>query len=225
MHDILEAMTRSPEDTTTYYLDLRQGGVVAWDSQLDIEHEDEIALAIEADPARYVEVPRLDAPGAKSEQAMGGGEGPRAGGRPESEADGRSAQQAVLVERATGWLAELGIQPQYELRSSTRTHHSPWGRHDLQLLDLLLLGAPRAEPQLFEGRIIRRVTAASSAQARAVFESLAAQISAYHGAAPEQRASDAELRFDLGRMHLRSEGRVVQLSVDYGAPSSSLELG
>jgi formiminotetrahydrofolate cyclodeaminase len=86
--EILEAMTRSNSDPASHFLDLQQGRVVVWDTQLDLDHDDEIANAIEADPSRYVAIPRCER---------------------------RSPEEAPL-DRVESWLSALGIEPSFRPR-------------------------------------------------------------------------------------------------------------
>jgi hypothetical protein len=84
----------------------------------------------------------------------------------------------------------------------------------LELLDLLLLGAPRGKTELIDGQVLRQVWARTPAEARGLFESLARQICAYHHFDWNERHVEGRTSFDLGRMHLSVADTCIELWVD-----------
>jgi hypothetical protein len=84
----------------------------------------------------------------------------------------------------------------------------------IELLDLLLLGAPRGKTELIDGQVLRQLWARTSAEARSLFESLSRQICAYHHFEWSERHLEGRSSFDLGRMHLSVEDTCVELWVD-----------
>jgi hypothetical protein len=84
----------------------------------------------------------------------------------------------------------------------------------IELLDLLLLGAPRGKTELIDGQVLRQLWARTPAEARSWFESLSRQVCAYHHFEWNERHVEGRTSFDLGRMHLSVEDTCVELWVD-----------
>lgn len=84
----------------------------------------------------------------------------------------------------------------------------------IELLDLILLGAPRGKTEPSDGQVLRQVWARTPAEARALFESLSRQICAYHHFEWNERHVEGRSSFDLGRMHLSLDDTRVELWVD-----------
>jgi hypothetical protein len=84
----------------------------------------------------------------------------------------------------------------------------------IELLDLLLLGAPSGKTELIDGQVLRQLWARTPAEARSLFESLSRQICAYHHFEWNERHVEGRTSFDLGRMHLSVEDTCVDLWVD-----------
>lgn len=84
----------------------------------------------------------------------------------------------------------------------------------IELLDLLLLGAPSGKTELIDGQVLRQLFARTPAEARSLFESLSRQICAYHHFEWNERHVEGRTSFDLGRMHLSVEDTCVALWVD-----------
>jgi len=121
------------------------------------------------------------------------------------------------VERAETWLAELGVEPRYELRPleppPAATRPGP-GRPTVGLLDLLLLGAPDGKTELIDGRVLRTLVAPSPSEARAVFKQVARELCAFHGLAWRKRFVEGTSRFDVERAHLSVADRTVDLEIE-----------
>lgn len=86
--------------------------------------------------------------------------------------------------------------------------------HSIELLDLLLLGAPSGKTELIDGQVSRQLWARTPVEARSLFENLSRQICAYHHFEWNERHVEGRTSFDLGRMHLSVEDTLVELWVD-----------
>lgn len=84
----------------------------------------------------------------------------------------------------------------------------------IELLDLIVLGAPRGKTELIDGQVQRQLWARTPAEARSVFEALSRQICAYHHFEWNERHVEGRSSFDLGRMHLSVEDTLIELWVD-----------
>jgi hypothetical protein len=84
----------------------------------------------------------------------------------------------------------------------------------IELLDLLLLGAPGGKTELLDGQVLRELWARTPAEARSLFESLSRQVCAYHHFEWSERHVEGRSSFDLGRMHLSVDDTRVELWVD-----------
>jgi hypothetical protein len=84
----------------------------------------------------------------------------------------------------------------------------------IELLDLLLLGAPNGKTEVIDGQILRQLWARTPAEARGMFENLSRQICAYHQFEWNERHVEGRSSFDLGRMHLSVEDTRIELWVD-----------
>jgi hypothetical protein len=84
----------------------------------------------------------------------------------------------------------------------------------IELLDLLLLGAPRGKTELIDGQVLRQLWARTPAEARSLFENLSRQVCAYHHFEWNERHVEGRTSFDLGRMHLSVDDTCVELWVD-----------
>jgi len=84
----------------------------------------------------------------------------------------------------------------------------------IELLDLLLLGAPGGKTELIDGQVLRQLWARTPAEARSLFENLSRQICAHHHFEWNERHVEGRTSFDLGRMHLSIEDTCVELWVD-----------
>src|SRR5262245_337171 len=84
----------------------------------------------------------------------------------------------------------------------------------IEILDLLLLGAPGGKTELLDGQVERQLWARTPAEARSWFENLCRQVCAYHHFEWSERHVEGRSSFDLGRMHLSVEDTLVELWVD-----------
>lgn len=89
----------------------------------------------------------------------------------------------------------------------------------IELLDLLLLGAPRGKTELCDGQVLRQVWARTPAEARGLFESLSRQICHYHHFDWSERHVEGRTSFDLGRMHLSIDDTRIELWLDVSIPA------
>ncbi len=241
MDDLLDAMTAMRDDASRYYLDIEDGSVVAVLELLDGLDEDEIARAIEEDPDRYAEIPRIESQRdydlmrrfadsveeadirEKLDLAL---RGKGAFGRfrdvvfpyPDLKAKWLTVRQEALLAEAKGWLDSLGIEPVYELRPVERLPAKEPARAlaepKVGLLDLLVLGAPDGKTERIDGRVLRRLDARTPSQAGAAFKNLARELCGFHGLAWRNRHIEGKSAFDLERVQLRVEGTIVELSIE-----------
>jgi hypothetical protein len=126
-------------------------------------------------------------------------------------------QRATLLREALEWLAELGIDPVYELRerpAPAAEAASPRRRAQITLTDLLLLGAPGGKTEILDGRTTRHWVAASPEQARAVYESLARELTEQAGIGWRNRFVDGRDTYPIGRHELSVDGTRVRLRTE-----------
>lgn len=123
-------------------------------------------------------------------------------------------RQRRALEIALEWLAELEIEPVYEL-PPPRVPEPPPVPHGpaIDLLDLLVLGAPDGSNELVDGQVIR-VARVDPSQARRAFVELARQICGYYGVAWRKGFVEGKSTFDMERMHLGFERDRVRLAID-----------
>jgi hypothetical protein len=141
---------------------------------------------------------------------------------PDLTARWNAMQQEWEVGEARRWLESLGIEPQYQLRQvaepaapqPTLAKQAPKQGPRIELLDMLLLGAPDGKTELIDGRVRRQVSARERGAARQVFKNLARGICEYFGVAWRNRFIEGTDAFDLERAHLRVEGNTVVLEID-----------
>jgi hypothetical protein len=113
------------------------------------------------------------------------------------------------------WLGELQIEPVYELpQIADATPQAPAREPAVDLLDLLLLGAPAGKPEIVEGRARRTVHLDDADRARRAFIDLRRQICAFEGVEWRKRSCEGKSSFKMGRMHLHVEGERVWLEVE-----------
>jgi Uncharacterised protein family (UPF0158) len=240
MDDVVDLMTSSHEGVS-HFLDLREGNVVTLVRDVFRDPDDEVAAALDEEPDRYAEIPRVQsrteyelmrdfADGIDEDDIRDKldlalrGKGAFSRFRavvneyPDLRASWFGVRQAAFVEQATRWLEQLDIEPVYQLRqpvSSAPTGARPGAaEHAIQLLDLLLLGAPGGKTELLDGRVQRRVSARSESEARSWLASLARQVCEFQGVPWRKRYVDGKATFDLERFHLRVEGARIELGVD-----------
>lgn len=141
---------------------------------------------------------------------------------PDLEARWNAMQQEWQVGEARRWLESLGLEPEYQLRpiaEPAAPHKAPAKPAPkqgprIELLDVLLLGAPDGKTELLNGRVRRQVSARDRGAARHLFKNLARGICEYFGIAWRNRFIEGTDTFDMERAHLQVEGTTVVLEVD-----------
>jgi hypothetical protein len=138
---------------------------------------------------------------------------------PDLKAKWFATRQEALLKEALDWLDSLEIEPIYELRRIEPEPAGPPAQRasaapKIDLLDMLLLGAPEGKTELLNGQVLRQLNAPTPSEARAVFKNLAREICEYHGIAWRNRFIQNTSRFDMERTHLQVEGTTVQLLID-----------
>ncbi len=233
MESVLDAMD-AYGDAPPSYLDQQTGKVEVWiDPEFTGEEPD-----FDLDDDRWVEVPRREAReahGAMQDFAASVDEadiqqllnvalaGKGAFGRfravlaayPDLRTRWEAKDRAALLQRANAWFAELDIEPRYELQSVSTVAPVPATptKAHLTLTDLLLLGSPNGKTELLDGRVFRQYIAASAAEARKAFASLAREITEQQGIGWRKRMVEGRDDFELGRYHLVVKDRLVGLQV------------
>jgi hypothetical protein len=141
-------------------------------------------------------------------------------GYPDLRARWEVAHRDYLLQQALGFLAELGIEPLYELRRpvaepapASQPKHPRIGLHHL-----LLLGSPNGKTELIEGRVNRCIRLRSPQQARKQFEHLAREIMELHGLAWRRSAVDGRDTLELDPFHLRIDGNCVLVATAVPRP-------
>jgi hypothetical protein len=126
-------------------------------------------------------------------------------------------RERTLAE-ALAWLESIGIEPEYELRPLAAAAQPTAARPpQVDLLDLLVVGAPEGKTELIEGRVRRRIELVDTARAKRAFRDVARQICGYYGVAYRKRDVADGSSFDVERMHLRVRGTVLELDIDVSA--------
>lgn len=243
MDDILDAMTIPVDYQSEAYLDLRTGDVVTvmQDDSWDDGPEDDNARRVEEDPQGYAQIPRVesrdefdlmcrfadsvDEDDIQERLALAlRGKGAFSRFRdvvfpyPDLKSRWFATRQDWLVDEAKRWLAGLGIEAEYQLRPTEATPARPTAPSaqapHIDLLDVLLLGAPDGKTELIGGRVLRQVSASDRAVARQLFKGLARGICDYFGVAWRKRYIERKDTFDLERAHLRLEGTRIVLEIE-----------
>jgi hypothetical protein len=129
-----------------------------------------------------------------------------------------ATKQRVDLEEAERWLASIGIDPVYELRSLEGTaateRMTPAPGRKIDLIDLLLLGAPDGKTELLHGRVLRQLSRSSESEARSAFKRLARDLCTYYGLPWRKRLVEGTSTFAIERAHLQVEGRLVHLAIE-----------
>lgn len=129
----------------------------------------------------------------------------------------RAFEAAAMEEDARDWLSTLGI----EAPPSSRKQAEPpppaiaaTAPTSIELLDVVLLGAPDGKTELIDGRVRRVVVSKDASEARATFKSLARSICAYVGEPWRRRFLDgAGNTFTRDRFTLTIDDNAVELSI------------
>ena len=232
MDDIVEAMD-APEGAPESVLDL-QTGEVDWCPDEDAEDAEGL------DGARHVRVPRFgsreaydlmrgfaerveeDDVRAQLDVALGSR---GAFGRfravvsqfPDLAASWHAMRRDALVEEAKRWLAGLDVEPVYELRPIPglgRPAQENKRAYRIDLLDMLLLGAPEGKTELIGGRVFRLIDARTPSNARRIFTDLARDACGYFGVAWSKRLVEGRDACSIERAHFRIVGTRVELDLE-----------
>lgn len=247
MGELLLAMEAPESPEMQAYLDLATGEVrMLFDSAFSGEEDDPLAAELEQSPDRFAVVRTRGSrekydlmchfAGTVDEEDIRDmldlalrGKGAFARFRdvvfayPDLEERWRAMEREAAFEAAVDWLADLEIEPVYELpppraRAAEPSPEPRAGKRPrIDLLDLLLLGAPGGETELVDGRVLRRIRVRSPSEARALFKSLARDLCAYFGLAWRKRHVQGRTTFELERAHLRVSGTDVELAIDVPA--------
>jgi hypothetical protein len=140
-------------------------------------------------------------------------------GYPDLRAQWEREKNEHLLQEATTWLAELGIEPEYEPlpvatpEPATSAESRPEQAPAISVVEMLLLGAPGGKTELLEGRVHRVFVAADRGQARKVFARLARELAERNGLSWRKRFIDNTDRFSVERFELRMTDRSVELSI------------
>ncbi|MBM4063102.1 MAG: hypothetical protein FJ265_18700 [Planctomycetes bacterium] len=139
---------------------------------------------------------------------------------PDLQARWFAEDRAALLADAIEWLHGLGIEPRYTLRQAPPPPPPPPApKHpQVDLFDLLVLGAPGGKTELIEGRVFREYTAADPAAARAAFVHIARQITELDGVGWRRRFVADRDDYECGRYRLRVAARMVTLSLAMPRP-------
>ena len=135
-------------------------------------------------------------------------------GYPDLHARWETAHRDHRLQQARDFLADLGIEPLFELRRPAPAPAQPsQPKHPrIGLHHLLLLGSPNGKTELIEGRVHRCIRLRSPQQARKQFEQLAREIMELHGLAWRRSAVDGRDTLEFDPFHLRLEGDCVWLA-------------
>jgi hypothetical protein len=234
MDEIVDALD-SHGESPTFYLDTQTGQV-----ELSLDPIETPSSALDPAHTRHAQIPRRDAGDEHRlmqrfvstveddglrvalEQTLSGKGALRSfrevlQRHPDLSAQWEQHRRDQLVQEAIAWLAQIGIEPQYELRPLPARH--PIGRSGQRpgeprpgLFDLLLLGAPEGKTELIDGRVRRVFQATDPEQAARVFARLARELCEHH-AHPWRRPLGEADRFELDRCRLVRSGRQVELSI------------
>jgi hypothetical protein len=238
MDDIVDAIDTHHQEESQFYLDTETGEVVLWMDPVFTGEEP----GFDPEDRRFAKIPRSDrgedhramaafAAGladdpdvrAALERALVG-RGPFAAFRqvlaphPDLKSAWERDERDRRVAQAVAWLHELGIEPQFELRPlpEPRPVGGARPRDDearVGLFDLLLLGAPGGKPELLDGRVQRRVVAATPEQARKLFVRVARELCEHHGLGWRRRFVEDRDDYEIERCRMSVRGRAVELSV------------
>ncbi len=242
MSSILDAMSSGPDQPIVWYLDLEEGRVELEmsDSSLFSDGEDE-GPSMADEPERYVAIEpvetnrqyrwRAEWASALDEEDLRemlevALEGRGAFGRfrsvlsryPDLEADWRATEQRLLLDIAEEWIREdLEIEPVYNLlepQAPKSPERSKPKGPKIDLVDLLLCGAPDGQDEPSMDRVLRRVPARNRSEGRRIFKVLAREIAEWNGAAWRKKFIKGTNEFEMGRFLLTQRDDAVELLVE-----------
>lgn len=243
MDGIVDAMIEGPDDGASW-LDLESGEIVYVPSDLDaFDCDEELraeAEAVEEDPKRFAQVPRLESRDQYDlmqrwaealeeddvrERLLEALDGKGAFGRfraclsryPDLSNAWFDVLRAELVVRAERWLREeRRVAPKYTLRVIERTRRSVSRKSkqpEVTLLDMLLLGAPDGKTELLGGKVRRVLLVPSADRARQVWKRLARELCAFYGEEWRNRFIEGASTIERGRMRLTVLADRVELEI------------
>jgi hypothetical protein len=126
----------------------------------------------------------------------------------------RAFEAAAMEIDARDWLATLGIEAPPSSRKRPEPPPVAAAPTTIDVLDLVLLGAPDGKTELLDGGVYRIVRAKDASDARALFKSLARSICAYVGEPWRRRFLDAAATtFMRDRFVLSIEDNVIELKI------------
>jgi hypothetical protein len=135
---------------------------------------------------------------------------------PDVKARWRSFEREYLEREAIDWLGSVGIEPEYTLPSIPipEPPAAVEARDKLELIDLLIFGAPDGKTEVIEGKVTRVYLAGSESEARKCFKDLAREICGVCGVGWRKRFVQGVSTFEMDRYGLSVEGARVELLVD-----------
>jgi hypothetical protein len=128
-----------------------------------------------------------------------------------------AARQRAMLAYVQRWLEREGIDAELAppLPDPAPATRAQVGKRDseIDLLDLLLLGAPDGKTEIIDGRVTRRVTARSPDHARALFRKLARELAEWHGVSWRKGFVEGQSRFAVERAEITVDGTSVELRI------------
>jgi hypothetical protein len=240
MRAIIEARQRSNEDSTVPYLDLKTGEVVVSIDEEISGEPDEVQALLESDPERLVFIQReegsegwqrmSDFAAQVDEEDLRGAlqaalEGRGAFGRfraaisryPDLREQWEAAEWNGHSREAELWLESLGVRAIFDRPAMVRHQSEPGSAkregEKLGFLDVLLLGAPDGKTELLDGKVIRQIIAHDSSQARAIFKTIAREMTEIHGIGWRKRFIEGKSVYEVERYRLTVDQCRVELEV------------
>ena len=240
MRAIIDARQRSNDDPVAPYLDMKTGEVVQSIDEESSGEPDEVEALLESDPERLAFIQREE--GSEGWQRMSDFaaqvdeedlrealqaalEGRGAFGRfratigrfPDLREQWETAEWNGNAREAELWLESLGVRAIYDPPATVRPESeqgSPKREGEkLGFLDVLLLGAPDGKTELLDGKVIRRIIARDSSQARAIFKTIAREMTEIHGIGWRKRLIEGKSMYEVDRYKLFVDQARVELEV------------
>ena len=240
MRAIIEARQRSNDDPVVPYLDLKTGEVVMSIDEAITGEPDEAEALLQSDPDRLVLIEREagsdgwrrmnDFAAQVGEEDLRDAlqaalEGRGAFGRfratigryPDLREQWEAAEWTGHAREAELWLESLGVRAVYDRPAKVLPQpeqgSAKGGGEKVGFLDLLLLGAPDGKTELLDGKVIRQIVARDSAQARAIFKSIAREMTEFHGIGWRKRFIEGKSVYEVERYRLTVDLGRVELEV------------
>ena len=240
MRALIDARQRSDDDPAAPYLDLKTGEVLQSIDEEITGEPDEVEALLESDPERLVFIQREE--GSEGWQRMSDFaaevdeedlrealqaalEGRGAFGRfratisryPDLREQLEAAEWNGHARETELWLETLGVRPVYDrpakpLRQLEQGSARREGEK-VGFLDLLLLGAPDGKTELLDGKVIRQIIARDSPEARAIFKTVAREMTEIHGIGWRKRFIEGKSVYEVERYRLTVDQGRVELEV------------